>query len=165
MMSKMGCACGSELRTGSSTPDAEARIRKSAALKIRARPSLSSTFGPTRTVPIGMVGPRSIAALADLGRPRRPARVTFLPLSPFNLNQRNATPALRIVVFTYFLSEVADLLDRRPRHAPVTKLDESRTQSKRSKCLYLSLYESGPSALGAANASSWGRSRSPRCCK
>ena len=62
-------------------------------------------------------------------------------------------------------AQVADLLDRRPHHTPATKVNESPPQSKRSECLYLSLYESGPSALGAANASSWVRGRSPPCCK
>src|SRR4029453_17226866 len=54
---------------GPSMSDAEARMRKPAALKIRASPSLSNAFGPTRTV---AVVPRFMVVLADLGRPAYP---------------------------------------------------------------------------------------------
>src|SRR6185369_10748122 len=69
---------------GPSMSDAEARMRKPAALKIRASPSLSNAFGPTRTV---AVVPRFMVVLADLGRPDYPPVLLSRPL------QRNATHA------------------------------------------------------------------------
>src|SRR5437588_1377708 len=127
MMSKMGCSCGSELRTGSSTPDVEARIRKSAALKIRARPSLSSTFGPTITVPIGTVGPRSICSLADLGRPDgRPVWLSCA--APLQSQSANRHPALRLVVF-HTLLRGGRPPDCRRVMRPSHKLNESSLQS------------------------------------
>src|SRR4029450_7904741 len=69
---------------GPSMSDAEARMRNPAAPKIRASPSLSNAFGPTRTV---AVVPRFMVVLADLGRPDYPPVLLSRPL------QRNATHA------------------------------------------------------------------------
>src|SRR6266851_2168320 len=125
MMSKMDCSCGSELRTGSSTPDAEARMRKPAALKIRARPSLSSALGPTRTVPIG---PRFIVALADLGRPD--GRPVWLSCpAPFISISETPPRAPISCVFRIFAQRWSPSRTRRPHHAPATKLNESPLQS------------------------------------
>ena len=60
-------------------------------------------------------------------------------LGPFNL-QRNATPRSSRCVSIPLL-EGGRAPHRRPRHAPVTKLNQCPIQSKRSKCLYLWLYE------------------------